>query len=193
MIVQEDTEESDGSIITRVRGGELAAFRLLVDRYGDRLYRFCALRLGQQADAEDAVQDVFIRAYKSLKTYDVEKPFVSWLFAIAANRVKTSYGRKTEARLRFDRSAAGLYAEREQELEASSPEESALNALAADALRSALAGLPKDQSRAIELYYFSGLSAAEGAQSMAIGIEAFKSRLFRARNALRARLKRGQP
>jgi RNA polymerase sigma-70 factor (ECF subfamily) len=193
MIVQSTAEESDVAIITRVRGGDAAAFRLLVDRYGDRLYRFSALRLGRQSEAEDAVQDVLLRAYKSLKTYDAGKPFVSWLFAIAANRVKTSYARKAEARLKFEQSAAALYAGRESELEGTGPEESALNALAADALRAALARLPKDQSRAIELYYFSGLSVAEGALSMGIGLEAFKSRLYRARNTLRSLLKRGQP
>jgi len=193
MIVQRIEDLSDGFIIARVRGGDASAFRLLVDRYSDRLYRFCALRLGQEADAEDAVQDVFIRAYRSLKSYDEGKPFVSWLFAIAANRVKTMYGRKAQARLRLENAFSGLYLERELELEGSGPEESALNALAADALRSALGRLPKDQGRAIELFYFSGLSVAEGALSMGIGLEAFKSRLFRARNALRILLKRGQP
>ncbi len=193
MIVQDIAEESDGTLIARVRGGDAAAFRLLVDRYGDRLYRFCALRLGQQADAEDAVQEVFIRAYRSLKSYNEAKPFVSWLFAIAANRVKTRYGRKAGARLSFEESAWELYSARELELEGAGPEDNAINALAAEALRSALARLPRDQGRAVELYYFSGLSVAEGALSMGIGTEAFKSRLFRARNALRTLLKKEQP
>ncbi len=88
----------DVVVIQRVLGGDADAFRLLVRRYGGRLRGFCLARLGDPDEADDAVQDVLLRAYRSLGTFRLGTSFASWLFAIAANRVRTRRGRTVGAR-----------------------------------------------------------------------------------------------
>ncbi len=89
--------DDDTSVISRILDGDGDAFRILVERYSDRLFHFCMARLGDQSDAEDAVQDVFVRAYRSLRTFDMSRNWSSWLFAIAANRVKSRYANRVSA------------------------------------------------------------------------------------------------
>lgn len=189
-----DTGSDDGSLVSRVLSGEVEAFRGLVDRYSDAIYRFCAARLGDAGDAEDALQDVFVRAFRSLRSFDASRSFRSWLFAIAANRVRSRY--KARAGLpRFVHAADGEDALDElPDRRYQGPEELALAALDAEALREALGSLPAERRVPVELYYFGGLSVAEVSESLGLGEEAVKSRLFRARKELADRLeKRPQP
>lgn len=78
--------------------GDTHSFGPLVQRYQDRLLRLAHYLLGGWDDAEDAVQETFIKAYKKLETYDTERPFSSWLFKILVNtckdRMKSAYWRK---------------------------------------------------------------------------------------------------
>ncbi|HOX17600.1 MAG TPA: RNA polymerase sigma factor [Spirochaetales bacterium] len=189
-----ETGSDDADLASRVLAGEVEAFRGLVDRYSDAVYRFCAARLGDREDAEDAVQDVFVRAFRSLRSFDLERSFRSWLFAIAANRVRSRY--KVRAGLpRFARAADGEDTLDElADPRSQGPEEFALAALDAEALRSALGALPAERRAPVELYYFGGLPVAEVAETLGLGEEAVKSRLFRARKELAALLeKRPQP
>lgn len=189
-----ETGSDDAALVSRVLSGEVEAFRGLVDRYSDAIYRFCAARLGDPGDAEDAVQDVLVRAFRSLRSFDVTRSFRSWLFAIAANRVRSRY--KARAGLpRFARSAEGEDSLDElADRRSPGPEELALAALDAESIRAALGGLSPERRAPVELYYFGGLQVAEVAEALGLGEEAVKSRLFRARKELAALLeKRPQP
>ncbi|HPE36164.1 MAG TPA: RNA polymerase sigma factor [Spirochaetales bacterium] len=183
-------ETDDRTALERVVSGDTEAFRILVDRYSDRLYRFCAARLGDADEAEDAVQDVFIRAYRSLSSFDPARGFAPWLFAIAANRVKSRYASRSAAGQLVEAAGKELLAG-DGPAEASA-EDGVLRDLAAAELRSALAGLPASMRAPVELYYFAGLDVAQVAASLGLGTEAVKSRLFRARKELARRLA-GQP
>ena len=134
-------ETDDRTALERVVSGDTEAFRILVDRYSDRLYRFCATRLGDADEAEDAVQDVFIRAYRSLSSFDPARGFAPWLFAIAANRVKSRYASRSAAGQLVEAAGKELLAG-DGPAEASA-EDGVLRDLAAAELRSALAGLPE--------------------------------------------------
>ena len=79
-------------IIQRVLAGDADAFRVIVRRYGGRLRGFCLARLGDADEADDALQDVLLRAYRSLGGFRLGSSFASWLFAIAANRVRRGAG-----------------------------------------------------------------------------------------------------
>jgi len=68
--------DDDASVVRRVLAGDVDAFRVLVDRYNDRLFQFCMARLGDSSDAEDAVQDVLVRAFRSLRSFDPASPKV---------------------------------------------------------------------------------------------------------------------
>lgn len=179
-----NSADDDASVIRRILDGDGAAFRILVDRYGDRLFHFCMARLGDRSDAEDAVQDVFVRAYRSLRTFDAARNWSSWLFAIAANRVKSRYATRASAAVVAERAGREAALADEMASEDVDPEQRVLDALAAEALRSAVASLPVSYRAPVELYYFAGLSVSDIASALGTGTEAIKTRLFRARKEL---------
>ncbi len=178
------SDDDDASVIRRILDGDGGAFRILVDRYSDRLFHFCMARLGDQSDAEDAVQDVFVRAYRSLRTFDVTRNWSSWLFAIAANRVKSRYANRASVAVGTERVGREAMLADETASDAANPEHQVLDLLAAEALRSAVASLPESYRAPVELYYFAGLNVADIAEALGAGTEAIKTRLFRARKEL---------
>lgn len=176
--------DSDALIVERVLAGDIDAFRALVDRYSDRLHHFCRARLGDDEDAEDAVQDVFVRAFRSLRSFDPSRNWASWLFTIAANRVKSRYAATASFAALVERAGAEASVSDELATEATDPAGQALDLLAAESLRAAIGALPKSLRAPVELYYFAGLSVADAAKALGLGEEAVKTRLFRARGKL---------
>ncbi len=77
--------ESDEEIVLRVRQGEIAAFQLIVSRYERKLSLYLAHLIGSRDDAEDVLQDVFVKAYQHLEAFDVERKFSPWMYRIAHN------------------------------------------------------------------------------------------------------------
>ncbi|MBU0926265.1 MAG: RNA polymerase sigma factor [Spirochaetes bacterium] len=179
-----DYDDDDAAIAGRVVSGDTEAFRSLVDRYSDRLYRFCRARLGDDSDAEDAVQDIFVRAFRSLRSYDPSRSWASWLFAIAANRVKSRYASRAAAAGLVERAGREALAVGDAASESSDPALIAVDALAAETLRAAVASLPTAYRAPVELYYFAGLGVSDVAKALGLGEEAVKTRLFRARKEL---------
>ncbi len=181
-----ETENQDAFVAQRVIAGDTEAFRMLVDRYSDQLFRFCRARLGDDTDAEDAVQDVFVRAFRSLRSYDPARSWSSWLFAIAANRVKSRYAMRTSAQALAER-AASQASVIDEALEAQyDPERLAIDALLGEELRMAVASLAPAYRAPVELYYFAELDVAGVAAALSLGEEAVKTRLFRARKEILA-------
>jgi RNA polymerase sigma-70 factor (ECF subfamily) len=189
--VEPKADLDDLLLIHRVLAGEGEAFRGIVEKYGARVQRFCRARLGIEEEAEDAAQEVFLRAYRSLPSFRLGESFPAWLFSIAANRVRSRGRRSMREALRFDRAAAEAAAA--DTLPAFDPGLAAERSLEAEALRRAVASLPADQRAVVELYYFAGLSVVDVAAALRLGEEAVKSRLFRARKALRKIIEGEQP
>lgn len=181
-------DQADDEAVARVLSGDRDAFRILVDRYGQRIVAFCGSRLRSEDEARDAAQEVFIRAYRSLGSFRRGESFPSWLFAIAANQLRTRF--RIFASDRHKVEAAGSEAAAAAPAD---PAEQAADAMGAQALRRAVAALPRDQRLPVELYYFGELSVAEVARALSLGEEAVKTRLFRARKALRIALEGKQP
>src|SRR3982075_2414513 len=94
-------ESSDAALVTRVLHGDVNAYGALVSRYRDRYARFALHMLGNREDAEEALQDAFVRAYRSLHRCGDPARFGSWLLAILANRCRTAGGRRTRHERRF--------------------------------------------------------------------------------------------
>ncbi len=176
--------DSDALIVERVLAGDTEAFRALVERYSDRLYHFCRARLGDDEDAEDAVQDVLIRAFRSLRSFDPSRDWASWLFTIAANRVKSRYAAAASFAALVERAGAEASVSDGLAAEAADPAGLAAAALAAESLRAAIGALPRSLRASVELYYFAGLKVAEVAKALGLREEAVKTRLFRARGKL---------
>ncbi len=174
----------DETLAARAKDGDERTFEELALRYSDRLYAFCRARLGSENDAKDSAQDALVRAYRSLPSYDSSKPWSAWVFSIAANRVKSRYAAASSAeRLTLRVSAEQAVAD-EASADRSGPEAEALRILAAEELRSAVAGLSASLRSPVELYYFAGLDVATVAAALGLGAEAVKSRLLRARRRL---------
>lgn len=85
---------SDAWIVARVLGGDVEAFRILVERHRDRFARFAVRMLGNREDAEEALQDAFIRAYRSLAQCADPARFDHWFFRILVNRCHTKGTRR---------------------------------------------------------------------------------------------------
>src|SRR6267378_1304111 len=83
-------EPSDAELVRRVRTGDTGAYGALVSRYRDRLGRYAVHMIGDREDAEEALQDSFVRAYRSLARCDDPARFGAWLYGILVNRCRTT-------------------------------------------------------------------------------------------------------
>ena len=172
---------SDLADIHRVLAGDGRAFRPIVERYADRVLAFCRSRRLSEDEAADLTQDVFLRAFRSLGSFRLGESFPSWLFAIAANRLRSRGSKRSGEERKIEALAA-----EEGAREAPDALAEAEKAFEAEAVRKAVANLPAEQRSVVELYYFAELSVAEVTELLGIGEEAVKSRLFRARKKLRS-------
>lgn len=174
---------SDAAVIGRVRAGEREAFALLVERYRARCVRLARRLLADPDDAEDAVQDAFIRAYRSLDRYEERERFGAWLLCIVANRCHTTAARASrQARVAGEwwhaqRCAAG-------ESAALVSGDHALAARLADALDT----LPAATRNVVLQRYAHELSYEEIAGQTGAGISALKMRASRGSAQLRRAL-----
>ncbi len=75
----------DAAAVAQARGGDQDAFRLLVERHGRSLYRLAYRMTGRQEDAEDVVQETFVRAYRQLGRFEARSNFATWLYRIGFN------------------------------------------------------------------------------------------------------------
>jgi RNA polymerase sigma-70 factor (ECF subfamily) len=85
---------TDGEVIARVIAGDVAAYGILVDRYHARFARFATGLLGNKEDAEEALQDAFVRAYRALDRYEHRERFGSWFYRILLKRCRSLQARR---------------------------------------------------------------------------------------------------
>ena len=153
------------------------AFTALYDRYFPAVYGYCLSQLGDPDAAEDAASHTFLKALAALPGYREAGRFRPWLFAIAHNAVLDSIGGR--------RPAEPLEAASGTLDPAASPEERAIAAIDSAWLDGAIARLPADDRRVLQLRR-AGLSGREIADVLGIGHEAAKKRQLRALDRLRA-------
>ncbi|HEX5077472.1 MAG TPA: RNA polymerase sigma factor [Gemmatimonadaceae bacterium] len=170
--------ESDAAVVKRVLNGEVEAFSILVERYFDHYVRFAIHLVGNREDAEEVVQDTFLRAYRALGRYEERERFGAWLLRILVNRARTvsAIGRRRE-KMFPDQPDAAL-----PEAAQAHPEERA--ALREEMAR-ALDQLGRDQREAFLLHYVEGLSYEEMAAVTGSGVSALKMRVKRSCERLR--------
>ncbi len=162
--------------------GNQPAFTTFVETYQSAVYNLCYRMLGEAREAEDATQEAFLRAYSQLHRYDPERPFKTWLLAIASHYCIDRLRRRRQNWLSLDDE---LLAEREAwRASTPDPQEVALRREDSKEVAALLAGLaPKDRN-AIVLHYWYGLSYEEIAGVVGSSVGAVKSRLHRARLTL---------
>ncbi|HEV8408979.1 MAG TPA: sigma-70 family RNA polymerase sigma factor [Gemmatimonadaceae bacterium] len=175
------TEPTDAAVVQRVVAGDVEAFALLVDRHHARMARYAFHLLGSDAEAEEAVQDSFVRAYRSLSTYREQEQFGGWIMRILVNRCRTRLVREK----RREETAAAWVRETEQTFFPFEPSE---RLAMRDELGKALAQLPGDQREAVVLRYADELDYQEISSITGANISALKMRVKRGCERLRALL-----
>ena len=158
------------------RAGDPVAFAQLVRTYYPRCLRFAQHLLSSREDAEECVQDTFVRVHRALHRYEERERFDAWLFRILANRCRTA--RRRVARWRLFHSA---------DLERVTPTSTARvdGFVARDEIRHALAELTEEQREAFLLRHVEGLSYEEIAAIAGIAVTAVRMRVSRACGRLR--------
>ena len=174
---------TDAALVVRTRAGDPDAFGTLVSRYYDACWRFAYHMLGERADAEDVVQDSFLRAYLAIGRYDERDQFRGWLFRILTNQCHnalTSRGRRTR---RFVQDEIALES-------APAPPLGLATGVEDAALVQALNQLDPLQREALLLKYAEGLEYGEMSTMTGAGESALKMRVKRGSERLRALLGR---
>jgi RNA polymerase sigma-70 factor, ECF subfamily len=182
----EGTERADElAAIGEVLRGNKDAFRLIVDRYKGLIVRLSLSFLGNREEAEEAAQEIFLRAFRSLHRFSLDKKLLPWLYSIAVNHLRSAYGRMKR---RDERTTAV-----EVELAAggeSDPQRLVMEDFERSALRQAVDSLPPTLREVIVLYYYEEMRVEAISSVLAIGVENVKSRLFRGRQKLRETLQK---
>ena len=166
-------------LVHAARGGDVRAFAALVDAYYARCLRFALHMLASRSDAEEAVQDTFVRVYKALPQYEEREAFEPWLFRILANRCRTAGARERR------HAEVVEYGDVPERPAASGHDE----AIAwREEIGIALAALPGDQREAFLMRHVEDLSYEDMSVATGAGVSALKMRVKRACDALRVRL-----
>ena len=163
---------TDAMLVRRVLDGDPHAFTTLVDRHAAACLRFAARMLGDAEDAEDAVQEAFVRAHRALAGYEARETFRAWLFAILVNRCRTAAFRRGRRRRRFVHD--------EPALDAAFVEPDAVASETRLELELALEALEPAQREAFLLRHVEQLSYEEMSATTGVGVSALKMRVKRA-------------
>ena len=179
---------TDEQVVTRVLAGEPALYELLMRRHNQRLYRIARAILRDDVEAEDVMQDAYVRAYQNLASFEGRAKFVTWLTRIAIHEALA----RSRKRSRFqsldssdpsngDLMNSATSSER-------SPEQKTYDRELAAALEKAVLSLPDDHRLVFMLREVEGMSTEETARCLELTEENVKVRLHRARAGLRKRL-----
>lgn len=171
-------------ILARARHGELDAFEELVRRYEKRVYAVALRSSGCPEDAADIVQEVFLRAWRSIESFRGDSGFSTWLFRITMN-LCVDHARHKHAQPQTQPIMTEDETERPLPDTAPTPEEHLENSELGRELAAALEEISEEHRRIVLLRDVSGLSYTEIAEVLEISEGTVKSRLSRARIALR--------
>jgi len=173
----------DTALILKARQGDMTAFEAIYNKYRAQVYR-TAMALVRNADiAEEIVQDCFVRVHANLHKLDGERGLPPWLHRVTVNLCYSYLARNRTNTSCLDEMAEALPCS-----SASSPDRYALRAELQAAIREGIESLEFAHKAVVVLYYLQGFTVEEIAYTLRCPVGTVKSRLFYAREALRARL-----
>ncbi len=184
-------DPNDLQLVQRVQAGDRSAFDLLVRKYQYRIAALVRRYIRDEAEAEDVVQEAFVRAWRALPQFRGDAQFYTWLYRIAVNTAKNhlvSLGRRP-ATDDIDDEELTAVREAERLHDVATPEHEALRNEMEALVLAAVAALAPELREALTLREVEGLSYEEIAERMQCPIGTVRSRIFRARDAVDARLK----
>src|SRR5215470_17150608 len=179
---------SDEQVVRRIVAGETALYELLMRRYNQRLYRVARAILRDDAEAEDVMQDAYVRAYQHLADFEGRAKFATWLTRIAVHEALARLRRRTRFQTIDDseESKGGVMGALASD--GRDPEEAAFDRELGEVLERAILRLPEDHRLVFMLRDVEGMSTDETAESLGLTPENVKVRLHRARATLRKEL-----
>ena len=181
------SELRDEEVVGRVLAGETALFEILMRRYNQRLYRVSRVILRDDSEAEDVMQDAYVRAYEHLDQFAGRAAFSTWLTRIAIHEAlarKRRRGRMDE----LDAFPANGESMSIMKSPAPSPEAGTATAEARELLEQAIDNLPEAYRSVVVLREVEEMSVAETAESLGVSDAVVKTRLHRAHAMLRKEL-----
>ncbi len=182
----------DQLLVERVQRGDKKAFELLVSKYQRKLLRLVMRLVHDHAEAEDVVQEAFIKAYRALANFRGDSAFYTWLYRIGINTAKNhlvTQGRRAPTSTDADIDAAETFADADGLRDINTPESLLATKQIASTVNSAMSSLPEELRNAISLREIEGLSYEEIAELMLCPIGTVRSRIFRAREAIAEKLR----
>ncbi len=184
-----ENQISDEDLIEKFQRGDIYAYELIVKRYKDQLLNFVYRFLGNQEEAEDVVQETFLRVYRNRHAYQRVAKFSTWIYTIAGNLARTELRRRNRRRI-FSLSNMGVE-DKEYEIsdEFSSPEKHTNTVLSEEIIQKEINRLSPKFREVIILRDIQELSYEEISKIIRVPIGTVKSRVNRARLRLQSRLK----
>ena len=175
---------TDSEVVARVRGGEQSLYELLMRRHNQRLYRVIRSVVRDDAEAEDVLQDTWVRVYEHLNQFEERATFATWVTRIAFHEALARV-RKSKRWTPVEDETGGILPAVERETQGETPEAEAMRGELNEILQSAVDALPDGYRTVFMLRAVEQLSTFDTAESLGLSEEAVKTRLHRARALLR--------
>lgn len=183
--------KTDQHLVERVQNGDKQAFDILVKKYQHRIVKLVSRFLNDSGDVLDVTQEAFIKAYRAIPNFRGDSAFYTWLYRIAINTAKNhlvSQARRPPG-VDIDASDAEQFEGSLALKEFATPERLLLKDEIERVVTETIEGLPEDLRTAITLRELEGLSYEEISEVMGCPVGTVRSRIFRAREAVQAKLK----
>jgi RNA polymerase sigma-70 factor (ECF subfamily) len=184
----------DAALVERAQSGDSSAFDELARRYAGRVFHLTRRILGDHDDAEDALQETFLSAYRGLKGFKREAKFSTWIFRIATNAALMRLRKRRPDVVSLDQPVPTDGESEGTPLElpdwSRTPDQDLIDQETREAMDQAVAELPAELATVFLLRDVEGMSNEEAAEATGLSLAAAKSRLHRARLFLRDRLHR---
>jgi RNA polymerase sigma-70 factor, ECF subfamily len=181
--------QTDAATVALARDGDSDAFRVLVERHSRAVYRLAHRMTGNPSDAEDVVQDTFLKAYKQLSRFESRANFGTWLHRIAVNcSIDLIRSRPHREAAHDTEDLDTLGSGDTQEQAQASPERLMLSTEVQDRINQAMAALSQRERAAFMLRHFEGHSIDDISRSLGLKANATKHSIFRAVRKMRSAL-----
>ena len=182
--MSETVHETDEGLVRRSAEGDRAAFERLVGRHADSLYRFALRTCGGEREAEDALQDGLLAAWRGAATVRGESAARTWLFQVVIHACRRRHRRRAGEPERMEDMEAAAFVRHD----GPAPDGQVAAREVGAAIRAALARMSSESREILVLRDVEGLEGSEAAAALGITLAAMKSRLHRARLELKERV-----
>jgi RNA polymerase sigma-70 factor (ECF subfamily) len=186
-----DCDRQDAEDMARLAAGHDASLNDLMERHAERLFHYLLRSLQNEAEADDLAQETFVKVYQSREKFDPALRFSTWLYAIASNLVRDRYRwRSRHPQVSIEAETDGNVVGLKDTLpdRGPRPDQTAQALERAEVVRNAVAKLPEELRQPLILAVYEELPQAEIAAILGCSVKAVETRIYRARQQLRAAL-----